>query len=259
MLSGSTTARSRQDVNKVAPLPPNARLRYDVVERMLPPGITDVLEVGCGRGAFGIRLAQRYRYVGVEPDQESWTVAQRRISAVAPGEVRNVAASALGAERFDLVCAFEVLEHLEDDAAALRDWAGRLRAGGWLLLSVPAYQRRYGPWDELVGHFRRYDPDAMIALLAATGFGEIEIRQYGFPLGHALEAGRNLIGQRRLAAAAALTVDERTARSGRLLQPSSAGMRSAAIRWATAPFLVLQRAFPNTGTGLVIRARLAAR
>ena len=125
MLSGSTTARSRQDVNKVAPLPPTARLRYDVGERMLPPGITDVLEVGCGRGAFGIRLAQRYRYVGVEPDQESWTVAQRRISAAGPGEVRNVAASALGAERFDLVCAFEVLEHIEDDAAALRDWAGR--------------------------------------------------------------------------------------------------------------------------------------
>jgi SAM-dependent methyltransferase len=257
MLSGLTAARKKPDVNTVAPLPPNAWLRYDVVERMLPAGITDVLEVGCGRGAFGARLAQRYRYLGVEPDRESWTVASRRISAAGPGEVRNIAVGALGEEQFDLVCAFEVLEHLEDDKAALTDWAARLRAGGWLLLSVPAYQRRYGPWDELVGHFRPYDPEAMTALLAGSGFGQIQIRQYGFPLGYLLEAGRNLIGRRRLAAAAAQTVAERTAGSGRQLQPSSGGISGTAIRWAIAPFLLLQRAFPDTGTGLVVRARLS--
>jgi SAM-dependent methyltransferase len=257
MASSATTARAGADVNTVAPLAPNAWLRYDVVERMLPAGVTDVLEIGCGQGALGARLAQRYRYLGVEPDQASWTVAKRRISAVGPGEVRNVAVDALGEERFDLVCAFEVLEHIEDDATALKEWAARIRGGGWLLLSVPAHQRRYGPWDELVGHFRRYDPAAITALLASCGFAEIEVRQYGFPLGYLLEAARNLIGRRRLGAAAAASVAERTAGSGRLLQPSS-GVRTAAIRWGTTPFRVLQRAFPNAGTGLVVRARLAA-
>jgi SAM-dependent methyltransferase len=256
VFDSAAATKSRVDVNAVAPLAPNSWLRYDLVERMLPAGVTNVLEVGCGQGSFGARLAQRYRYLGVEPDQASWSAAQRRISAVGSGEVRNVAVDEIGAEKFDLVCAFEVLEHLEDDAAALEDWAARLRGGGWLLLSVPAHQRRYGPWDELVGHFRRYDPETMAALLAACGFGEIEIRQYGFPLGYLLETGRNLIGRRRLAAAADASVAERTAESGRLLQPSGS-VRGTAIRWGIAPFRVLQRAFPNTGTGLVVLARLA--
>jgi hypothetical protein len=82
------------------------------------------------------------------------------------------------------------------------------------------------------------------------------VRQYGFPLGYALEAGRNLIGRRRLAAAPARSVAERTAASGRLLQPASRA-RGAATRYGTAPFRLLQRSFPGTGTGLVVLARLA--
>jgi SAM-dependent methyltransferase len=257
MVSGSAVTRARVDVNAVAPLTPNAWLRYEVIERMLPAGVTDVLEVGCGQGALGVRLAQRYRYLGVEPDEASWIVAQRRISAGGTGEVRNISVDGLETERFDLVCAFEVLEHIEDDAAAVREWAARLRPGGWLLLSVPAHQRRYGAADELVGHFRRYDPEAMTALLAGCGFTGIEVRQYGFPLGYVLETGRNLIGRRRLATAKTQSVAERTAGSGRLFQPSGRA-RGATIRWGTAPFRLVQRAFPNTGTGLVVLARKGA-
>ena len=245
------------DIDAVAPLAPNAWLRYDVVKRMLPAGVTDVLEIGCGQGSFGARLARRYHYLGVEPDQASWTEASRRVDAAGAGEVRNVAVQDLGDERFDLVCAFEVLEHIEDDAAALEQWAARLRPGGWLLLSVPAVQRRYGPFDELVGHFRRYDTEALTALLASRGFTEIEACRYGFPLGYLTENVRNMIARRRLAAAAEASAAERTAASGRLLQPAGR-LRGTGIRWGTAPFRVIQRAFPGLGTGLVIRARRAA-
>jgi glycosyltransferase involved in cell wall biosynthesis len=250
-----TQGRPAPDVDVVAPLTPNASLRYDLVRRMLPAGVTDVLEVGCGQGAVGARLAQRHRYLGVEPDRQSWEVARRRIAAAGRGEVRNVTVDALGDERFDLVCAFEVLEHIEDDAAALKEWGSRLRPGGWLLLSVPAYQRRYGPADKLVGHFRRYDPDALVALLESCGFGEAEVRHYGFPLGYALEAGRNLIGRRRLATAGSTSVAERTAGSGRLLQPTTS-VRGLATRWGTVPFRVAQRAFPGSGPGIVVITRL---
>jgi len=243
MASTATSTKTDADVNAVAPLTPNGWLRYDVIRRLLPDGVTDVLEVGCGQGAFGSRLAQRYRYLGVEPDQRSWAVASQRISAVGSGEVRNVTVADLGDDRFDLVCAFEVLEHIEDDAAALREWAGRLRPGGWLLLSVPADQRRYGPADRLVGHFRRYEPEALEALLS------------GFPLGYLLEAVRNAVSRRRLASAAATSAAERTAGSGRLLQPSS-GIRGTATRWGSAPFRLAQRAFPDKGPGLVAIARL---
>jgi SAM-dependent methyltransferase len=256
MVSSSAAVRPRVNVNAVAPLTPNAWLRYDVIARLLPAGITDVLEVGCGQGSLGARLTQRYRYLGVEPDQTSWAVASRRVSATGGGEVRNVAVGALGDERFDLVCAFEVLEHIEDDATALKEWAVRLRPGGWLMLSVPAHQRRFAAADEMAGHFRRYDPGAMAALLASCGFTDIQIRQYGFPLGYLLEAARNQIARRRLAPSAGQSLAERTAGSGRLLQPSS-GVTGAVNRWGTAPFRVLQRAFPNAGTGLVALGRLA--
>ena len=245
-------------IDAVAPLTPNAWMRYDLIERMMPPGVADILEVGCGRGSLGARLARRWRYVGVEPDHASWTVAKRRISAVGSGEVRNVAVEAIGAETFDLVCAFEVLEHIEDDAAALTQWARRLRPGGWLLLSVPAHQRRFGPADELAGHFRRYDAGSLSALLSSCGFTDIEVREYGFPLGYVLEAARHQVARRRLASLAGASLAERTAGSGRFLQPSG-GVSGTAARWGTAPFRLVQRAFPNTGTGIVARARLAPR
>jgi len=82
------------------------------------------------------------------------------------------------------------------------------------------------------------------------------VRHYGFPLGYALEAGRNLIGRRRLAAAGSQSVAERTAGSGRLLQPASSA-RAMATRWGTVPFRLMQRAFPGTGPGIVVLARLA--
>jgi SAM-dependent methyltransferase len=254
MVSSSATVRPRADVNAVAPLTPNAWLRYDVISRLLPPGITDVLEIGCGQGSLGARLTQRYRYVGVELDQTSCAVARRRISATGDGEVRNISFSDLGDERFDLVCAFEVLEHIEDDATTLKEWATRLRPGGWLMLSVPAHQRRFAPADEMAGHFRRYDPEAMAALLTSCGFTDIRIRQYGVPLGYLLEAARNQIARRRLAASPGQSLAERTAGSGRLLQPSG-GAIGAVNRWGTAPFRTLQRAFPDRGTGLVALAR----
>jgi SAM-dependent methyltransferase len=254
VVSAQPPARSAS-IDTVAPLAPNAWLRYDVIRRMLPPGVTDVLEIGCGQGALAARLSQRFHYLGLEPDRASWTIAAQRLGTVGAGEVRNVSFDQLdGDQKFDLVCAFEVLEHIEDDTAAVKEWSARLRDHGWLMLSVPAYQDRYGTWDELVGHFRRYDPPAITALLASCGFADVQIQHYGAPLGYALEVGRNQISKRRLGKAPASTVAERTAGSGRLMQPS--GLIGIVNRLGTAPFRLAQRAFPTAGTGLVVLAHL---
>ncbi len=240
------------------PLSPNAWLRWDVVLRLLPPGPLDLLEVGCGQGGFGARLAQRYRYVGVEPDAVSAEVAQRRVAAAGgAGEVRqgDLSTVAVG-EHFDVVVAFEVIEHIEDDMAALADWVARLRPGGWLLLSTPAWQRRFGPADELVGHFRRYDPAVLRGRLARAGLTEIEVVHFGAPVGYLLEAGRNAVARRRLASphTQAASMAERSDASGRTLQPASP-WAAAAARVGMLPFRALQRAFPGTGPGLVARGR----
>jgi SAM-dependent methyltransferase len=241
-------------LDAVAPLSPSAWLRYDVVTRMIPPSVRDVLEVGCGRGAFGARIASQYNYLGLEPDESSCSVAAARIAAVGAGEVRNATTSSLGHEAFDLVCAFEVIEHIEDDAAAAKEWASHIRPGGWMLLSVPADQHRYGPMDEYVGHFRRYGPEQLTSVMAGVGLSGIVIRRYAFPLGHVLEAGRNALGKRRLARSST-SVAERTAASGRLYQPGGS-LLGTANRIGTAPFRGLQRMFPDRGVGIVALGRL---
>lgn len=241
---------------KVPPLSANAWLRWDAVSRLLPPDGLDVLEIGCGQGGFATRLAQRYRYVGVERDATSYAEARRRLAAAGGrGEVRHGDLSTLAAgQRFDLVCAFEVLEHIEDDEAALREWTGRLRAGGWLLLSTPAQQDRFGPFDEIVGHYRRYDGPVMRQRLQDAGLTDVEVVHFGAPLGYALEAARNAVGRRRQRQVAASTMDDRTSGSGRLLQPGGE-VTGLATRLGTAPFRMVQRAFPHRGPGLVARAR----
>lgn len=250
-----TGAGRRQDL---PPLSPNGWLRWAVVSRLLPPDATDVLEVGCGQGGFGARLALRYRYVGVEPDAVSAQVARSRLTLLGSGhdsEVRHGDLSVLGPqERFDLVCAFEVIEHIEDDETALHDWADRLRPGGWLLLSTPAHQARFGAADEMVGHFRRYEPAALAAQLVSAGLVQPQVTHFGMPLGYALEAGRNAVGRRRLARLADTTMTTRSHGSGRLLQPSRPGAATLA-QLGTLPFRVVQRAFPHRGPGLVARAR----
>lgn len=249
-------AAAKGRLDAVAPLAPRAWLRYDIVRRTIPAEVRSVLEIGCGRGALGARLAQRYDYLGIEPDEASWSVASERIRAAGVGEVRNVTSAALGGRQFDLVCAFEVLEHIEDDATALKDWVSHVRPGGWLMLSVPADQHRYGPMDKLAGHFRRYGPPELTETLAGSGLTDIVVRRYNFPLGLLLEFVRNVIDRRRLAGAAE-SFAERTAASGRTFQPAG-GFSGTVNRWGTAPFRGLQRLFPGKGTGLVAVARVSA-
>ena len=197
-------------LNRLAPLTPNAWLRYDVIRRMLPPDAVTVLEVGCGQGALGARLSAQCRYVGIEPDPDSFKVAEGRFALLAHGEVRPTTIESLQPdERFDLVCAFEVLEHIEDDAETLRKWASTLNPGGWLMLSVPAYQHRYAAADKVVGHYRRYDPADLASLVKEIGFEDIEVCEYGAPLGYVLEFGRNVIGRRKLKRMQGLSMEHR--------------------------------------------------
>ncbi len=242
----------------LAPLAPNAALRWDVVRRELPDRRSRVLEVGCGQGGFGTRIAARHDYTAVEIDAASWAVADARVRAVSPAaRVVHGSVSALEpGETFDVVCAFEVLEHLEDDAGALAEWAARVRPGGTMLLSVPAWPARYGPWDTAAGHFRRYEPAALAGMLHRAGLVDAHVRVYGAPLGFLLEAvrDRTVAAAGRQSPTDAGSMTARTSGSGRMFQPSTS-LAGTVIAVGTWPFRVLQRAFPRSGIGLVARAR----
>jgi SAM-dependent methyltransferase len=244
---------SRRPHRPHPPLPANAALRWHVVrQRVDELAPTRILELGAGQGAVAARLADVADYVGVEPDETSRTTARSRL----PADARVVAdTSDLAAgERFDLVCAFEVLEHIEDDAGALTRWTAHLQPGGHVLVSVPAGPERFGPFDELVGHLRRYSRDDLADLFRAASLEVLSVEHYGYPLGALLEAGRNVIGRRRLAAGGApVDVASRTAGSGRNLQPPA--WAGSAIWTVTTPFRMVQRRFPGRGPGLVGLAR----
>ncbi|HJR19478.1 MAG TPA: class I SAM-dependent methyltransferase [Actinomycetota bacterium] len=238
------------------PLTFNAWLRYPLIKRFIADAVppqASILEVGMGQGALGVRLSRRYRYVGVEMDPVSHNRAAARMARFGQGHALLGEVSAIPeGSRFDVVCAFEVLEHIEDDAGALRRWGEFIERGGLLVLSVPAFQRRFGPADRAAGHFRRYEPNSIAALLRSTGFTDVVVRTYGVPLGYVLEWARNVIASRREHSA---SLAESTARSGRHLQPpASAGFITASI---TAPFRLMQRPFLGSGrgTGLVVAAR----
>ncbi|MBK6938957.1 MAG: class I SAM-dependent methyltransferase [Planctomycetes bacterium] len=70
----------------------------------------------------------------------------------------------------DLICALDVLEHLDDDAGALRAWRDAIAQDGTLLLSVPAFQVLWGRQDVLSEHRRRYRAPQLRARLEAAGF-----------------------------------------------------------------------------------------
>ncbi len=238
------------------PLAPRAWLRWDLVDRMvrdLAPGT--VLEIGCGQGAFGARLAARAAYTGVEPDDAAYEVARHRIEPLGGQVIHGTDATVPTGSTFDLVCFFEVLEHIDDDMAALERWVRLARPGGHVLLSVPAFARRFAPMDVQAGHHRRYDPADLRRALLAAGLEDVRVVVYGWPLGYALETVRNRVSRRALAQLERMpSPEEFTAASGRTLQPTRP-LLSASIAAATLPFRWLQRLAPTRGTGLVAVAR----
>jgi SAM-dependent methyltransferase len=242
-------------MTQATPLPPltlRAWLRWDIIQRWVDEvSPKTVLEFGCGMGAAGSRLARGRSYTGIEPDVESRTVAAERVGS--NGRVLPDDSALAPDEQFDLVCAFEVLEHIEDDHGALQAWVERVKPGGHLLLSVPAWQERYGPMDAEVGHFRRYDPDALAAVLATTELQTVRTVMYGWPLAYALEGVRNRALRRAADKAAERSMDSRSHGSGRAFQPRKkvAGMATELI---SLPFRYAQRLQKDRGTGLVVLA-----
>ncbi len=76
----------------------------------------------------------------------------------------------LGSSEYDLITAFDVLEHIEDDHSATAELYRVLRPGGTALIAVPCDMALWSPHDEAVGHVRRYDRAGLEELMVKAGF-----------------------------------------------------------------------------------------
>jgi SAM-dependent methyltransferase len=114
-----------------------------------------ILDAGCGAGAMLGVLQKHGRVSGMDISEDS--VAHCR--TVFPDVdlwTGGVPAGLPSDTQFDAVCAFDVIEHIDDDVMALKALAEVVRPGGDLVVTVPAYQWLWGPHDDLNEHKRRY-------------------------------------------------------------------------------------------------------
>jgi SAM-dependent methyltransferase len=142
-------------------------LRAELDRLPLPAG-AQILDAGCGSGRTLQELAPFGAVRGLELDPSAAAVARAR----GEGEVLEGRLEQLPweSETFDLITCLDVIEHTPDDRVTLRELRRVTRPGGYLLLTVPAYQALWSQHDEANHHFRRYNRRMLIAAARESGW-----------------------------------------------------------------------------------------
>lgn len=142
----------------------------DVLEAHLPPGPRRILDVGCGTGGM-LGLLQEFGTVeGLEFSEEAIALCRSRLGpdvnirrGLIPDDIPSDG-------RFDVVTAFDVLEHLDDPIGALHAIRRALRPGGVFVCAVPAFKFLWSEHDEVHHHKKRYTAQMLRSELTTTGF-----------------------------------------------------------------------------------------
>lgn len=130
-----------------------------------------VLELGCGAGGTLARIRQAFPDAALVAS-DIYTEALQYTAERVPG-VRIVQSDAMAIpfdEKFDVVVACDVIEHIERDDVALSQIHRAVRPGGGIVLTVPQDPRLWSAWDDLGHHKRRYTRDELVGKVQAAGF-----------------------------------------------------------------------------------------
>jgi SAM-dependent methyltransferase len=131
------------------------------------------LDIGAaGGGNSRVLRAHGWRTLALEYSADGAAVAAERGLAVLRGDATNLP---VGAGLVDLVTAFDVIEHIEDDYLAVAEIRRVLRPGGTLLVTVPADMRLWSAHDVASQHFRRYDREGLTRVVAKAGLALDEL------------------------------------------------------------------------------------
>ncbi len=222
-----------------------------------------ILEVGPGAATLLIEFAQDgFDCTALESSDEARALAAQLVKRSDALVELHKAPPADWDQNFDYLFAFDVLEHIENDSDALRQWREWLKPGGTLLLSVPARMSLWTAGDEWAGHFRRYEKESLIELIRASGFDVGLFECYGFPLTNISERVSAAAYRKLTVRQGATTADNRKMNNDRSGIDRRPHLRlfpvidSSPGRMALRTCLRLQRLFlgKDWGSGYVLRA-----
>ena len=229
-------------------------LALNILGKLSPPG--DFLEIGFGAGDFLFELSRRgFSGEGIDLSEEAVTQVRDRLASGA-NSIKVVKGDLFELEdRFGIIFAFEVLEHYEDDEAVLGKMRDLLDQDGYLMISVPARMKHWGPNDEWAGHVRRYERDELKNKAENKRLKTIGIYSFGVPIANMTKPFYDRLIRRQLRKEANLSNAQKCERSWtvpvvRLLHPMLALIFN---RFTLYPFLLLQSLFLQTdmGTGYI--------
>ena len=156
---------------------------------------TNVLEVGAATGGNLEMLAAYGDLFAMEMDEDSCQFAQNRnICDVKQGKLPDQFPFDIN---FDLICMLDVLEHIEDDLAAVHCLKNALTLTGKLVITVPAYQWLWSSHDVASHHYRRYTQKRLIALIRSAGLNVKYITYFNtflFPIVAGVRLMNNFLG-----------------------------------------------------------------
>lgn len=155
------------------------------------PEFHSLLEVGCGTGYVLSGIAAAYpnaKLSGSEIFTEGLKFASERLpsASLAQMDARRIPF----VDEFDVVCAFDVLEHIEDDELVLRQMCAALKANGTLLVTVPQHPWLWSSIDEYSHHFRRYTEGELRNKVEMAGFEVVRSTSFVTLLLPAMAASR---------------------------------------------------------------------
>lgn len=182
-----------------------ARTRYRLASQWLQLGPhcgERVLDVGAGNGAFiaeALRRAPQLQIFGAEFSQAAIDLAHPEIRPrLRRCNLQSTTEAAPWDDDFQVVVCMEVLEHMPDDVLAIKHIARAIAPGGRLLISVPAWESKWGPQDVTAGHVRRYQPNIMHERLGQAGLRVQRIKCWGGPVCWAYLRATDLIGPQKI-------------------------------------------------------------
>lgn len=130
-----------------------------------------ILEIGCGTGNLIPIISTHGDYVGIEKNKNAYLEAQKYHKKIINKSIENLEIT----EKYDIICLFDVLEHIKDDHKAIEKVYSFLENSGIIIITIPAYNFLFSNHDIAMDHYRRYSKKNITKILRINKFKIIEM------------------------------------------------------------------------------------